>query len=233
VENRDDGGVETTAIAELVSLDGKRVLDVGCGEGTNSVLLATLGAAVTGIDISPKSIEIAEKRAAINQVAGSCRFLCSPLETADLHADSFDIIWGDAILHHVISELPLVLRKLTLWAKPDALLVFGEPVNFNQTLRRLRSMIPVKTDVTPDERPLEASEIAILRQFIPDLRLRHFTLLGRLDRFVLVNYNYEKSPWYRRAIVNCCAAFDSLALSLPGVRRLGGYAVIYGHPAKL
>jgi 2-polyprenyl-3-methyl-5-hydroxy-6-metoxy-1,4-benzoquinol methylase len=31
VEKRDEAGVETTAIAELVSLDGKRVLDVGCG----------------------------------------------------------------------------------------------------------------------------------------------------------------------------------------------------------
>jgi len=215
----------------LGDLRGKRVLDVGCGEGTNSILLATLGASVTGIDISPKSIEIAEQRAAINQVTGACRFLCSPLETADLDAGSFDIVWGDAILHHLIAELPLVLRKLTLWAKPDALMVFGEPGNFNPTLRRIRFMIPVKTDATPDERPLEAAEIAILRQFIPDLRLRHFALLGRLDRFVLVSYNYERSPWHRRAIVNCCAAFDFLALSLPGIRSLGGYAVIHGHAA--
>ena len=213
----------------LGDLHGKRLLDVGCGEGTNSVLLATLGANVTGIDISPKSIEIAQKRAAINRVAASCRFLCSPLETADLDANSFDIVWGDAILHHLIPELPLVLRKLAHWSKPGALMVFGEPVNFNQTLRRIRFMIPVKTDATPDERPLEAGEIAMLRQFLPDLRLRHFTLLGRLDRFVLVNYNYERSRWHRRAIVNCSAAFDSLALSLPGIRSLAGHAVIHGH----
>jgi 2-polyprenyl-3-methyl-5-hydroxy-6-metoxy-1,4-benzoquinol methylase len=33
VERRDEAGVETAAIVSLVSLDGKRLLDVGCGEG--------------------------------------------------------------------------------------------------------------------------------------------------------------------------------------------------------
>src|SRR5260370_1364226 len=216
----------------LGDLRGKKVLDVGCGEGTNSILLAKLGAAVTGIDISPKSIEIAGKRAEINQVDGSCRFVCSPLETAELESHAFDIIWADAILHHIIPELPLVLGKLTQWAKPDALMVFSEPVNFNRTLRRIRFMIPVKTDVTPDERPLEFAEIVVLRHYIPDLRLRHFTLLGRLDRFFLVNCNYERPPWPSRAVSDLCASIDSIALSTPGIRRLSGTAVLYGHPEK-
>jgi 2-polyprenyl-3-methyl-5-hydroxy-6-metoxy-1,4-benzoquinol methylase len=79
-------------------LRGKRILDVGCGTGVNAVILALLGADVTGIDISPKSIEIARKRAEINQVERSCRFVCSPLETADLPPDYFDIISAGVIL---------------------------------------------------------------------------------------------------------------------------------------
>jgi 2-polyprenyl-3-methyl-5-hydroxy-6-metoxy-1,4-benzoquinol methylase len=216
----------------LGDLRGKKVLDVGCGEGTNSILLAKLGARVSGIDISPKSIELCQRRAEINGLTEQCRFLCSPLETAGLEPDSFDIIWGDAILHHVIPDLANVLKRLTHWAKKDALMVFGEPVNFNQTLRRIRFMVPVQTDVSPDERPLEPGEIAIVREFIPDLRMRHFTLLGRLDRFILVKLNYERSPWMRRAMVNGIAVFDALALAVPGIRRLGGHAVLYGHPAK-
>jgi 2-polyprenyl-3-methyl-5-hydroxy-6-metoxy-1,4-benzoquinol methylase len=216
----------------LGDLRGRKILDVGCGEGTNSILLAKLGALVTGIDISPESIKLAAQRAQSNQIPESCRFLCSPLETAELPGDSFDIVWCDAILHHVIEDLPVVLERLAYWAKPGALMVFSEPVNFNQTLRRIRRMVPVHTDATPDERPLEFPEIAILRRFVPDLTIRYFTLLGRLDRFVLVNYNYERSPWARRTISNCLAAFDVLALSIPGVRRMGGTAVMYGHPLK-
>lgn len=209
---------------------GKTILDVGCGEGTNSILLAKLGARVTGIDISPKSIELARKRAEINQVTESCRFVCGPLETTDLVSESFDIIWGDAILHHVIPDLDMVLSRLTRWAKPDAVMIFGEPVNFNQTLRRIRFMIPVKTDVSPDERPLEFAEIAILRRYIPDFRMRHFLLLARLARFVLVKNNYEKSSWVRRAITDALAGIDVLAFSIPGMWRLGGHAVLYGRP---
>jgi len=188
----------------LGDLRDKRVLDIGCGEGTNSILLAKLGAQVTGVDISPKSIELAERRAEINQVTGSYRFLCSPLETAELEQGSFDIIWGDAILHHVIADLANVLSRLTLGTKPGALMVFGEPVNFNETLRRIRFMVPVKTDVSPDERPLEFGEIAILRHYIP-------------DRFVLVKHNYERSPWVRPVITNGIAVFDAMALSIPGI----------------
>jgi 2-polyprenyl-3-methyl-5-hydroxy-6-metoxy-1,4-benzoquinol methylase len=213
-------------------LRGKKVLDVGCGDGTNSVLLARLGADVTGIDISPKLIEIARSRAEINQVVESCRFVCSPLETADLQADSFDLIWGDAVLHHLIPELPALLDRLTHFARPGALMIFAEPVNFNRTLRRIRFMIPVKTEHTPGERPLEFGEIEILRRHLPDLRIRHFLLLGRLDRFTLTRGSYEGSSWLRRTISNCCALVDWLALSIPGLRRLGGSAILYGHPAK-
>src|SRR5256885_1605136 len=45
------------------ALVGKRVLDIGCGEGQSSVMLAKLGAHVTGIDISPGAIEAARESA--------------------------------------------------------------------------------------------------------------------------------------------------------------------------
>jgi 2-polyprenyl-3-methyl-5-hydroxy-6-metoxy-1,4-benzoquinol methylase len=210
-------------------LQGKRVLDVGCGDGSNSVLLALLGAEVVGVDISPKLIEAAHSRAVADQVAGSCRFVCSPLETADLPPNSFDIIWGDAVLHHLIPELPALMKRLKFFAKPGALMIFAEPVSFNRTLRRLRLMLPLETEHTPDERPLEWNEIDTLRREIPDLRIRCFQLFGRLDRFTLVRCNYERSSWFRRAVSNCWALSDWLLLSIPGVQRLAGSALLYGH----
>ena len=220
-------------IRMLGSLKGKTVLDVGCGDGVNSILLAKLGANVTGIDISPGAIAVAEKKAQVNGLSASCKFLCGPVETVDLAKNSFDIIWGDAILHHVIADLPLVMRKLTEYAKPGGVMMFGEPVNFNQTLRRIRFMVPVETDATPDERPLEPQEIAILRQFMPDLKMRYFTLFGRLIRFVLPDWNYERASLPRRAIVYSICRLDYALLVLPGIRNLAGNAVIYGHrPAQ-
>ncbi|MGB2799694.1 MAG: class I SAM-dependent methyltransferase [Dehalococcoidia bacterium] len=45
----------------LGDMKGKTVLDVGCGEGYNTRLLAKLGARMTGVDISPKLIEFARE----------------------------------------------------------------------------------------------------------------------------------------------------------------------------
>jgi 2-polyprenyl-3-methyl-5-hydroxy-6-metoxy-1,4-benzoquinol methylase len=214
-------------------LRGKSLLDVGCGDGSNAVMLAQLNAFVTGIDISPKTIDLAWKRAEIKGVKDSVRFCCSPLETAHFPKNSFDVIWGDAILHHLIAELGFIVGKLTEWAKPGALLLFGEPINFNNALRKFRFMLPVKTDATPDERPLEPADMQILRRHIPDLQMRPFSLFGRLDRFILPAANYERAAWPRRAVSNCLATLDYFLLSLPGVSRLGGTAVMYGHPRKV
>lgn len=46
----------TDILAEIVDLDGKRIVDVGCGDGAISRFLAGQGAHVTGIDASPQQI---------------------------------------------------------------------------------------------------------------------------------------------------------------------------------
>lgn len=212
----------------LGDLSGRRVLDVGCGDGANAVLLAKLGANVTGIDVSPKAIQLAQRRAEINGVAERTSFVCQPLEQANLATGSFDVIWGDAILHHLIGELDAVIAQLVKWTKPGGTILFSEPVNFSPMLRRLRFMIPVHTDATPDERPLEPAEVAVLRAHVPGLRMALFTMLGRLDRFVLPDYNYEGAPISRRAVASLLASVDYLSLKLPGVRNFAGTAVMWG-----
>src|SRR5262249_38711083 len=179
-------------------LEGKRLLDVGCGDGPNMAMFAKMGADVTGIDVSPGALDVARRRAEVNGVADRVRLICCPIETADLPDASFDVVWGDGILHHVLDALEPTVERLVRWVKDDGLILFSEPVNLFEPLRRLRRLVPVHTDATPGERPLIPSEIEMVRTHVPDLRLRHYMLLGRLDRFVLVNFNYERSPVIRR-----------------------------------
>ncbi len=56
-------------IDEQASLRGKRVLDVGCGGGIFSEAMAKRGAQVTGIDLAPQTIEIAELHALESQLS--------------------------------------------------------------------------------------------------------------------------------------------------------------------
>ena len=102
-------------------------------------------------------------------------------------------------------------------------------MNLNKTLRKIRSLVPVHTEVTPGERPLEKHDLAILRKIIPDLRTTHFHLLGRLRQFVIPNFRYEKAPWWRQKLADGIHAFDRIVLSLPLIEQLGGIGILYGH----
>lgn len=215
----------------LGNLRGKQVLDVGCGEGSNSVLMAKYGARVTGVDISPGFIEVCRQRARLDGVESQTRFLCSPLETASLPAESFDIIWGDGILHHVIPELDTVLHHLMRWARPGALFVFSEPVCLVPWLRKLRKGVPIHTDATPDERPLEQAELSIIRRHLPNLEMRWFHALGRLERFILRGQHYERAPLLRQWFTELLGRADHVLLSKPHLQRLGGMCVMYGWKA--
>jgi FtsP/CotA-like multicopper oxidase with cupredoxin domain len=83
------------------------------------------------------------------------------VEEAALPERQFDLIWGDNVLHHVLPVLHQSLGILARAAKPGALMIFIEPVNLCRTLRRIRFLVPVHTEVTPGERPLEQHDLEI------------------------------------------------------------------------
>jgi 2-polyprenyl-3-methyl-5-hydroxy-6-metoxy-1,4-benzoquinol methylase len=210
---------------------GLRILDVGCGEGEDSLLLASLGARVTGIDISPAAVALARERAQLSGLSGSTDFICSPLEQAPLPDKHFDVIWGDNVLHHVLPVLDESLRLLARVAKPGAKMLFIEPVNLCPPLRKIRFLVPVHTEVTPGERPLERHDLEIVGRHVSQLRRRHFLFLGRLIRFVLRDNSFEKASFPRRALATSIAAIDALVLSVPKIETLGGMSVLYGRAA--
>jgi len=80
---------------------GARVLDVGCGVGRWSRLLAARGARVTGIDLSPTMIAEAERRARASGVAGRCRFLVQDCAALDV-GGVFDLILCVTVLQHIL-----------------------------------------------------------------------------------------------------------------------------------
>jgi 2-polyprenyl-3-methyl-5-hydroxy-6-metoxy-1,4-benzoquinol methylase len=212
----------------LGDLRGKAILDVGCGEGEDSILLASLGARVTGLDVSAGAIELARKRAALSGLSDRTDFLCAPLNAASLPPSAFDVIWIDNVLHHVLNDLEGTVRALLKSAKPGALLVCMEPLNLNKTLRKIRFLVPVHTQVTPGERPLEKGDLAVLERLVPGLRRRHFKLFGRLTRFVIPGHRYERAPAWRRAVSDLIHWFDYTVLSFPVLKELGGMGVLHG-----
>ncbi len=214
----------------LGELRGKRVLDVGCGDGTNAVIMARLGARVTGVDISEGAIELARERASINGVGTSIDFCCAPLELFDSRGASFDVVWCDAFLHHVIPVLDETLARLVAWVRPGGILVAAEPVNLAQWLRRLRllhTFIPVAG--TPDERPLDVGELQRILENYPWLGVRYFQMLGRLNRLLARGRVLEEMHPVERSMVEGIARIDRAMLRVRSpLQRLASTVVLYG-----
>jgi SAM-dependent methyltransferase len=106
---------------------GTRVLDVGCGVGRWSRLLASRGAQVTGVDLSPTMIEQAQRRAAAAGVAGRCQFRVQDLSRLDV-AGEFDLVLGVTVLQHILDPelLRAAVRGMTARLAPGGRMVLLE-----------------------------------------------------------------------------------------------------------
>lgn len=86
---------------------GTRVLDVGCGVGRWSRMLAAKGAIVTGVDLSPTMIAQAKQRAVADGVADRCQFRVQDLSHLEVDGQ-FDVVLGVTVLQHILD--PGLLR---------------------------------------------------------------------------------------------------------------------------
>ena len=90
------------AFAEFERWAGKRVLEVGCGIGTDSVNFARAGAELTAVDLSSESLRVAEQRAEVMGFANRIRFVQANAEelTSVLGDERFDLVYSFGVVHH-------------------------------------------------------------------------------------------------------------------------------------
>ena len=94
---------------------------------------------------------------------------------------SFDAVWGCAILHHL--DLQRAGAELCRVLRPGGVAVFCEPWGGNPVLEFARRHVPYPgKHRTPDERPLRSADLAPLREHFPDLGVKGFQLLGMARR---------------------------------------------------
>jgi ubiquinone/menaquinone biosynthesis C-methylase UbiE len=77
---------------------GARLLEIGCGMGTDLLQFARGGARCTGIDLTPRSVEITRHRFALYGLPGD--FTLSDAEHLPFRDESFDVVYSNGVLHH-------------------------------------------------------------------------------------------------------------------------------------
>lgn len=104
------------AFADFAKWKGKKVLEIGCGLGTESINFARAGAILTIIELSDRSIEYCKQRFQIYGLTAT--FICGNAEelTKFIH-DEFDLVWSFGVIHHtsqpskIVQEIRSVLKS--------------------------------------------------------------------------------------------------------------------------
>jgi 2-polyprenyl-3-methyl-5-hydroxy-6-metoxy-1,4-benzoquinol methylase len=168
----------------------QKLLDFGCGPGIYSVIFGKVGYQVSGFDISPSNVAIAEQLATKYDLSHTVKFNVGTAERLDYPDEYFDVVVGIDILHHVdiahsVKECLRVLKKggTAFFKEPVSVPVF-DPLR-NSALGRW--LVPksssLERHITEDERKLTQQDLQTIGQMCPAMSVKRFRLLSRLDAF--------------------------------------------------
>lgn len=148
--------LETYRDKLLRDISGCDILDYGCGWGDYSEKYYLSGANVTGIDISDNFIRSAKAAFELKKYdRARYRFLQMDAHELEFDAESFDVVVGDGILHHL--DANIALSEIYRVLKPGGRVLLFEPLAGNPLLKVFRLLTPSARTV--DEKPLAGVDL--------------------------------------------------------------------------
>ncbi|MDQ6666547.1 MAG: class I SAM-dependent methyltransferase [Acidobacteriota bacterium] len=216
----------TMRALEAEPLRGKKVLDYGCGPADFGLWMATEGADVTLLDLSPAAIELGSKRAQASGVM--IRGIAADAARLIMLRDAeFDLVFACAALHHTL-KYPGAADELARIMKPGARLVLCETWGGNPVLnaaRRLRAAMAGQAEEQGEEIILSKNELKTLEPHFDDLDVETLNLLAMGKRVLRGRFHQS----WARALQHALEVMDFGLLALaPPLRNWCGEAVITG-----
>ena len=159
------------------------VLDYGCGTGSITQKIAKLNPSkLFGIDISEVSINKALENAKnsnlqINYSVDNC-------EKTKFKAETFDLIFGSGILHHLNLKKSVIEIKRIL--KNNGEMVFLEPLGTNPIINFYRKLTPKSRSA--DEHPFLKKDFEFIDSIFQDVTVRYYGF------FTLVFFLFYRNP---------------------------------------
>jgi ubiquinone/menaquinone biosynthesis C-methylase UbiE len=101
-------------VVSFQSYKGKKVLEIGCGVGIDSLQFARAGADLTAIDLTPNAIKLARQNLEVHGYQAT--FINANAEALDFPDNHFDVVYSNGVLHHTprpekaIAEVLRVLK---------------------------------------------------------------------------------------------------------------------------
>ena len=213
----------------------KKVLYVGCGTETSGILLALRGAQVWAFDLAFEAVRHQWKMGIANGTADRSRFVVGSCGRLPFRSQSFDLVIGIGILHHLQDDLDTPSLEVIRTLKKGGYAVFEEPIIRSKLLARVRKCIPIRPpkDASPTCRPLPGNALETFARHF-ELERHSYRLLARLDRVILREAADADTPgaplefasrWLRWLVI-AFHYIDFLLLRIPGFDRFAGAVVL-------
>lgn len=177
---------------------GSKVVDLGCGSGIFTSLLAKRGYIASGVDLSPKLIELAR-----SQYPGIA-FHVGDIEALDFADGSFDGVMLSGVVHH-IPDARLCAREVARILRPGGAFYAFDPNRrhpFMYLYRDRSSPFYSNVGVTENERPVIAAQVAAVFRgagletrtaYLGGLAYRY--IASKAARVILPAFNLVDAIW--------------------------------------
>jgi SAM-dependent methyltransferase len=155
---------------------GRRVLELGCGTGEFTRRVASSGASIVALDLSPELLAKARARVGARE---SVWFIRGNAEILPFPCAHFDAVFGCSVLHHL--NLETTLAEVQRVLRPGGRLTFSEPNLFNPQVFLMFKVrgLRARFGVSPDEMAFSRATItrALQRLGFGQISVRHFDFL--------------------------------------------------------
>lgn len=184
-------------LKHLGDIKGKKLLDIGCGAGENSVYFAKKGAICTATDYSPGMVEVAKKFAKKNSVTiETCVMNAMEMDFPD---NTFDIAYASNILHHV--DQFKTIKEMHRVLKSGGKACFWDPLKHNPIINVYRR---IATKVrTEDEHPLDINIVKYARSLFKEVNYDTFWICSLwifLQFYLIERVNPNKERYWKKII---------------------------------
>jgi 2-polyprenyl-3-methyl-5-hydroxy-6-metoxy-1,4-benzoquinol methylase len=107
--------------AQFERWQGKRVLEIGCGIGTDTINFARHGAQVTAVELSQKSLEVARQRAELYGLEDRIRFYLGNAEEISefVPVEPYDLVYSFGVIHHT-PQPERVIEQMHHYVQPGS-----------------------------------------------------------------------------------------------------------------
>jgi ubiquinone/menaquinone biosynthesis C-methylase UbiE len=159
----------------MTAAGGKRVLEIGSSAWNVWIDRARgFPAELHCLNISEVELDSGRKLASQYGLADRIQFHLMDAHKLTFPNDSFDLVYGGAIFHHL--DCPTAFREVLRVLKPGGLFIMTEPLGMNPVAKLVRYLTPAAR--TADEKPFDMMEIRLVKSMFGEAEFKAYDLFA-------------------------------------------------------